>query len=118
MDASDKETCGLGPALAVIAGKWKPEIIWRLHEGATRFGALRRVISGISERVLARQLRELELDGVVARHVFDEAVLRVEYSLTPAGKELNTAVHALAAWGSRHGGPRRIAPHATTTTNL
>lgn len=102
MHASDHETCGLAPALAVIGGKWKPEIIWRLYEGTTRFGALRRRVAGISERVLARQLRELEQDGVVAREVFDEAVLRVEYSLTPAGNELNEAVHALAAWGGRH----------------
>lgn len=110
----DSEPCGLGTALATISGKWKPEIIWRLHEGTKRFGALRRVVSGISERVLTRQLRELELDGVVERAVFQEAVLRVEYSLTPAGAELNAAVHALSEWGQqrRH---RDLVIQLTTT---
>lgn len=94
--------CGLGPALKVIAGKWKPTIIWQLHSRPLRFGALRRGVVGISEKVLAEQLRELELAGVVRREDFGEVPPKVEYSLTPAGAELNEAVHALADWGQRH----------------
>lgn len=94
--------CGLGEALDIIAAKWKPAIIWQLHFHPTRFGALRRTLPGISERVLAKQLRELEADGVVERTVFSEAVRRVVYSLTPSGQELNAAVHGLAEWGLRH----------------
>lgn len=94
--------CGLAPALAVIAGKWKPTIIWQLHAGPLRFGALRRGVVGISEKVLAEQLRELQFAGVVRRHDFGEVPPRVEYSLTLTGAELNEAVHALAQWGQRH----------------
>lgn len=96
------QDCGLELALDIIAAKWKPAIIWQLHFAPTRFGALRRSLPGVSERVLAKQLRELEADGVVERAVYEEAVQRVEYSLTPSGRELNAAVHALAEWGLRH----------------
>lgn len=94
--------CGLDDALGVIAGKWKPTILWELHLRPARFGALRRRVPGISEKVLFEQLRQLELDGVVRRDAFDEVPLRVEYSLTPAGSLLNEAAHALAEWGRRH----------------
>jgi DNA-binding HxlR family transcriptional regulator len=94
--------CGLDSALPIIAGKWKPTIIWTLHVQPLRFGQLRRQVKGISEKVLVEQLRELECDGIVERREFDETVLRVEYSLTPSGAKLNAAVHALAEWGTGH----------------
>lgn len=94
--------CGLGPALGAIAGKWRPAIIWSLHAGPARFGELRRRVSGISEKVLFEELRELKKAGIVHREAFNELPARVEYSLTPAGAELNSAVHALAEWASRH----------------
>ncbi len=97
------ESCGLDWALRVIAGKWKPTIIWTLHAGTLRFGELRRAIPGISEKILFEQLRELERDGVVLRRDFAEKVARVEYSLTRAGALLNGAVHALAEWGTEYG---------------
>ena len=56
----------------------------------------------ISEKVLTEQLRELESDGIVIRREFDEVPPKVEYELTPSGKELNDAVHAVAEWGKRH----------------
>ncbi|MFC0623480.1 winged helix-turn-helix transcriptional regulator [Kribbella deserti] len=96
------DSCGLGPALRVIGGRWKSVLIWELHEGPVRFGELRRRAPGISEKVLMQQLRELEADGVVSRHVVREKPLWVEYELTPAGQKLNDAVHTLALWGQEH----------------
>jgi len=97
------ETCGLSAALAVIAGKWKATIVWQLHARPLRFGELRRAVPGISEKILFQQLRELEAEGVVHREILKAAApQRVEYSLTPAGSTLNTAVHALAEWGTQH----------------
>ncbi len=101
--------CGLNDALGVIAGKWKSTILWELHLRPVRFGALRRRVPGISEKVLFEQLRQMEADGVVRRDAFDEVPLRVEYSLTPAGALLNGAVHALAAWGTEHASKRHQA---------
>lgn len=100
------DACGLGRALSVISGKWKSVILWELHGHALRFGELRRRLPGISEKVLMEQLREMEQDGVVCREAFDEAVSRVEYSVTPAGQELNAAAHVLAEWGLAHAGRR------------
>ncbi|WP_276601550.1 winged helix-turn-helix transcriptional regulator [Nannocystis radixulma] len=102
-------TCGLSAALAVIAGKWKPTIVWELHARPLRFGELRRAVPGISEKILFEQLRELEAEGVVHREDFHEVPPRVEYSLTPAGSALNTAVHALAEWGTHHTASRASA---------
>jgi DNA-binding HxlR family transcriptional regulator len=98
--------CGLENALGVIGGKWKSTILWELHLRPARFGALRRRLPGISEKVLFEQLRQLEADGVVRRDAFDELPLRVEYSLTPAGALLNGAAHALAEWGTNHASKR------------
>ncbi|MGO4841101.1 winged helix-turn-helix transcriptional regulator, partial [Rhizobiaceae sp. 2RAB30] len=65
-------------------------------------GALRRLLPGISEKVLAQQLREMEADDLVARQVFPGAVQRVEYSVTEFGKTLNSAVVVLSQWGKAH----------------
>lgn len=94
--------CGLGSALRVIGGKWRPTIIWELHARPQRFGELRRTVAGISEKVLLEELRSLEAAGVVHRAAFDEKPIRVEYSLTAIGAELNQAVHTLAEWGRRN----------------
>lgn len=102
MARPDSFECGLGPALRVIGGRWRPTIIWELHANPLRFGELRRRLPGISEKVLTEQLRELETAGVVHRHDFEEVPPRVEYSLTATGMELNAAVHALAEWGRAH----------------
>ncbi|MFE0422195.1 winged helix-turn-helix transcriptional regulator [Streptomyces sp. NPDC058953] len=92
--------CGLDAAVDVVGGKWKPLILWVLHDdGPVRFGAMRRALTGVSEKVLIQQLRELESDGVVHREVYREVPPRVEYSLTPLGESLNTALEPLGEWG-------------------
>lgn len=96
--------CGLDQALRVIAGKWKPTIVWVLHERPLHFGELLRLVPGISEKVLTEQLRDLEQDRVVVRTVLPGRVTRVLYQLSPSGHLLNEAVHALSLWGSAHAG--------------
>ncbi|MBB5117872.1 hypothetical protein AF335_10340 [Streptomyces eurocidicus] len=95
-------TCGLDAAIDVIDGKWKVLILWALGEGegeARRFGETRRLLPGVSEKVLAQQLRELEADGIVHREVYDVVPPKVEYSLTERGHALNAALAPLGAWG-------------------
>ena len=94
--------CGLEAALAIIGGKWKPIVLWRLASGPRRFGELRRLVVGISEKMLIQQLREMEAHGIVAREDFREIPPRVEYSLTPFGVSLTEALKPLCDWGSRH----------------
>lgn len=93
--------CGLGPAFDAIGGKWKVAILWALRSGTVRFGELKRRIDGISEKMLIQQLRELEQDKLVTRHMFYEVPPRVEYSLSKWGTSLNTALADLADWGER-----------------
>lgn len=91
--------CGIGPAFAVIGGKWKALILWELRDQTRRFGELKRLVPGISEKMLIQQLRELELDDLLTRKAFPEIPPRVEYTLTPLGRSLNTALAPLADWG-------------------
>lgn len=93
--------CGLDAAVDVIDGKWKVLILWALHERPRRFGETRRLLPGISEKVLAQQLRELEADGIVHREVFDVVPPKVEYSLSEDGHDLHRALAPLGAWGGR-----------------
>jgi DNA-binding HxlR family transcriptional regulator len=102
MKQSAAYRCGLEATLAVVGGKWKVLILWRLAEGARRFGELRRLVGGISEKMLIQQLRELEADGIVAREDFREIPPRVEYSLTPFGVSLMEAFRPLCNWGTTH----------------
>ncbi|MFF7725893.1 winged helix-turn-helix transcriptional regulator [Streptomyces sp. NPDC008001] len=95
--------CGVDAALGVIGGKWKVLLIWALAEHpGIRFGELQRQVPGITVKVLASHLRELEEDGVVRRVAYDEVPPRVEYSLTDSGTHLNAALASLGAWGSNH----------------
>ncbi|WP_431046501.1 winged helix-turn-helix transcriptional regulator [Streptomyces sp. P1-3] len=94
--------CGTDAAMDAVGGKWKVLILWALYHHAPRFGELRRLIPGISEKVLVQQLRELEAIGVVHREVYEELPLRVEYSLTPSGVALHEALGPLGAWAKEH----------------
>lgn len=97
--------CGLEATLDMIGGKWKPIILWRLRlsDGSLRFGELRRLAAGVSEKVLAQQLREMARDGLVSRHDFGEVPPRVEYTLTDLGVSLSEALRPLCEWGRVHG---------------
>ncbi|MFE3458831.1 winged helix-turn-helix transcriptional regulator [Nocardiopsis aegyptia] len=95
--------CGTEAAMDVIGGRWKVSILWALAEGGPlRFGQLRRILDGVTEKVLASHLRELERDGIVRREDFAEVPPRVEYSLTPRGSSLNEALESLGDWGRIH----------------
>jgi len=95
--------CPVEVTLSVIGGKWKPLILWHLSEGGVRrFLELQRTIPGITRKMLTQHLRELERDGVVARQIFDEMPLRVEYSLTKYGQTLRPLMRVLCDWGSKH----------------
>jgi DNA-binding HxlR family transcriptional regulator len=94
--------CGVNVVVGVIGSKWKPSILWRLAEGDHRFGELRRGVGGITEKVLADQLRELERDGLLTRTARSGFPLRVDYALTTLGEELNDLLDPVAEWGERY----------------
>jgi DNA-binding HxlR family transcriptional regulator len=102
MKADHPESCSVDSALRIIEGRWKPALVWHLLNGSKRYGELRRLIRGISERMLARQLQQLERDGIVHRTVYPDVPPRVDYALTERGRSLAAILEQLAVWAEQH----------------
>src|ERR1051326_2723763 len=94
--------CPLTAAVAALGGRWELIIIYGLSESAQPFAALRRLIPGISQKVLTQQLRELEADGIVCRDAKGAVPARVVYSLTDYGRSLLPLVESVRVWGRQH----------------
>ena len=94
--------CPLTAALAAIGGKWKLIIVYWLAESPRHFAALRQAIPGISQKVLAQQLRELVSDEIVQRQPKGSVPAPVEYSLTDYGRSLLPLVEDVRLWGRVH----------------
>lgn len=95
--------CNMELTLDIIGGKWKPIIIYHVgNNEKMRYGELKRLIPSINERVLSRELRELEQKGIVTREEFKEKVLRVEYSLTDIGNDVLPLLNSLTEWGNKY----------------
>ena len=77
-------------------------ILWHLEEGERRYNELRRLIPGVSQKMLSQQLKELEQDGLIERKVFPETPPRVEYAMTPYGKTLRPIFDIMYEWGVNH----------------
>lgn len=92
--------CGLDVALRYIGGKWKSILLFHLQFGPRRFGELKRLAEGISEKVLIQQLKDLTEDGIVVRRDFKEVPPRVEYTITDFGRTLAHALQPLCEWGN------------------
>jgi len=90
-------------ALQIIAGRWKLAIVCHLEGGSRRLSELERTITGISQKVLIQQLRDLEEHGLVRRTVFPEVPARVEYALTGLGRSLKPIILSLHHWGIEQG---------------
>lgn len=89
----------------VLNGKWKLPIISSLLFGKKRFKELQRVIPRITPRMLSKELKELEINGIVKRTVYDSIPVTVEYELTKSGESFKTVLDAMIEWGWEH---RRI----------
>jgi len=92
-------------AVELIGRRWTGVIVRVLLQGPRRFSELAAAVPGLSERLLAQRLRELEAEGLVVRRVLHGPPVGVEYELTRAGHELETVVTAVAAWAHRWGPP-------------
>lgn len=92
----------VGDALYVIGGKWKLRIIIALAEGNKRFNEIQRALNGISAKVLAHELREMELNGLLTRTVQASIPVVVEYELTEYSDSLSGILEALSDWGLKH----------------
>jgi DNA-binding HxlR family transcriptional regulator len=91
--------CPVEATLEVIAGKWKPNIIFHLLPGTKRFGQLRRLMPDVTQQMLTAHLRELERHGIIHREVYAQVPPKVEYSLTPLGRGLGPVFDKIYEWG-------------------
>ena len=94
--------CPLTAAMAAIGGKWKLIIVYWLAESPKHFAALRKVMPGISQKVLTQQLRELVSDGIAHRRPTGAIPAPVEYSLTDYGRSVLPLVEGVRLWGKAH----------------
>ncbi len=95
--------CALDVTMDLVGGKWKTIVLWYLRKDKKRFSELRKLIPGITEKMLSMQLRQLEKDGFVSRKVHPEVPPRVEYALTAHGKTLLPLLEEIAKWGRMMG---------------
>ena len=99
----DSEDCrNLSSILARVGDKWSVLIVVLLGDGPKRFNEIKRMVGGISQRMLTFTLRGLERDGLVTRTVFPTTPQRVDYELTELGSSLWKAVEPLGSWARAH----------------
>lgn len=112
--------CPIEGAMLLLSGRWRALIVYYLDQAPMRFNALQRALGPISQRMLTRDLRELEAAGVVRRTAYPEVPPRVEYELTSSGRQLMTIINTLGDWWEANGqdkpwvaGGAQQAVHAT-----
>ncbi|MFC6975440.1 winged helix-turn-helix transcriptional regulator [Halomicroarcula sp. GCM10025709] len=110
-DSYPSDRGGVRRATAILGRKWHPLLITTLlADGPLGFTELKTHLDGISDKVLSECLDELQNDGLVAREVIDDKPVRVEYSLTAAGEELEPVIELLREWSREHLGAVEQAP--------
>lgn len=94
--------CDSRQVLALLADRWSMLVIYALSRGVRRHGELKRMIGGISQKMLTQTLRALERDGIVRRRVYAVVPPRVEYTLTPLGRTLLEPLRSICRWAEGH----------------
>ncbi len=94
-----QKSCSIKDVLDIIGGKWAMPIIYNLSKGKLRFKEIERTIEGINTRMLVKELKNLEANGIITRKVFATVPPAVEYALTPKGLKLMPSIKLLHQWG-------------------
>jgi DNA-binding HxlR family transcriptional regulator len=94
-----EKTCTLKEVLDIIGGKWAMPIIYHLSKGKMRFKELERSVEGINTRMLVKELKNMEVNGIITREVFATVPPTVEYTLTLKGEKLLPSIRSLHSWG-------------------
>jgi DNA-binding HxlR family transcriptional regulator len=95
--------CPVDAGLALMAGKWKPRLLWKLYRYQTmRFSQFKRMLPDITDKMLTQQLRELEADRLIIRKVYPVVPPKVEYTFSAFGKTLEPVIAAIATWGETY----------------
>lgn len=105
-----ESNCPGSACFELLGRKWTAHVVWALGDGPRRFSELVEAVSGVSDRVLTRRLRELEALGIVKRKVHAEIPPRVHYELTARGRDLRPVVDEMERWSTRWGQGRGPGP--------
>ena len=96
------ELCPVETTARIVGGRWKGAVLEQLLEGTKRFSELKRAVTGITQRTLSQQLRDLQSTGIVERTVYPDTPPKVVYAITPLGKSLRPLLDAMCHWGKSH----------------
>ena len=99
---AEKDACPIDFTIDLIGNKWSMWILWSLQDGPLRFGELKKSIPGITEKMLIQQLKKFESNHIIIRTVYPQVPPKVEYALTPDGKNLKTIMTLIKQWGEEH----------------
>lgn len=102
MENNQRYTCPIDFAMNLIGNKWSMWILWSLQDGPLRFGELKKLIPGITEKMLTQQLKKFERNHIVFRKVYPDVPPKVEYRLTPHGESLKPILVCIRQWGEEH----------------
>ena len=98
----DMPDCPIETTMTLISNRWKVLILWDLSGGVKRFGELKKLLGGVSQKVLTANLRQMEEAGLLTRTAYAEVPPRVEYALTETGRSLRPVLEAMLEWGTRY----------------
>lgn len=101
-DCPNSFVMAVNDTMNVLTGKWKLPIMATLIFGKKRFKEIEREIPRITPRMLSKELRELELNGIVKRTVHDTIPVTIEYEFTPSGRSIKNVLDAMVEWGQEH----------------
>ena len=96
------ELCPVEATARIVGGRWKAAVLEQLFQGTKRFSELKRAVTGITQRTLSQQLRDLRSTGIVERTVYADSPPRVIYEITPLGKSLGPLLETMCHWGKSH----------------
>ena len=94
--------CPVEATARIVGGRWKAAVLEQLFQGAKRFSQLKRAITGITQRTLSQQLRDLQSTGIVERTVYADTPPRVVYAITPLGNSRRPLLDTMCHWGKSH----------------
>jgi DNA-binding HxlR family transcriptional regulator len=96
------DLCPVETTTRIAGGRWKAAVLEQLFSGPKRFSQIKHSITGITQRTLSQQLRQLQNAGIVERHVYPDSPPRVVYKVTPLGESLRPVLNAMCHWGKSH----------------
>lgn len=102
IEACARSILPIRDVLDILSGKWKLQILMLLMFEKRRFKDLQNLVHGITPKMLSKELRQLEMNQLIIRKVFDETPVHIEYSITPYGKTLKKIIVEMEDWGKKH----------------